>query len=344
MTEPTISDLARRAGGELVEAGPQPLDQNPAAVYLAQLAPGSRRTMREALNTIAEMLGVSELCDADGRDVRCLAAPWSALRYQHTSKIRSDLAERYAPATANKILVALRRTLKEAWRLGLLSAEDYHRAADVRQIKEKRLPRGRALADAEIAALLSTCAADPSVMGARDAAVIALLRGAGLRRSEVVKLDLANYDPANDHAITIRSGKGRKDRIVYLPEGAAAALADWLALRGDTPGPLFYPIAKGGKIQPRRMTDQAVLLVLQKRAVEARVRTFSPHDLRRTFISDLLDRGADIATVQRLAGHDDPNTTSKYDRRGEVAKKRAIGHVFVPHYPRPSDPRSAESP
>ena len=66
------------------------------------------------------------------------------------------------------------------------------------------------------------------------------------------------------------------------------------------------------------MTDQSVLAILDRVRRKAKVRPFSPHDLRRSFISDLLDRGADIATVQRMAGHANIQTTARYDRRGEV--------------------------
>jgi site-specific recombinase XerD len=77
-------------------------------------------------------------------------------------------------------------------------------------------------------------------------------------------------------------------------------------------------------VQLRRMTPQAVLLIVQKRATEAGVESFNPHDFRRTFCSDLLDAGVDIVTVQKLAGHASPVTTAKYDRRGEEAKRRAV--------------------
>ncbi len=114
-------------------------------------------------------------------------------------------------------------------------------------------------------------------------------------------------------------GKGNKQREVPLPPGAVAALEDWLAVRGDWDGALFPPLNKGGRVARRRMSEQAVYAALAKRAAAAGVADLSPHDLRRTYVGDLLDRGADIATVQRLAGHADVSTTARYDRRGGVS-------------------------
>ncbi|TAK32385.1 MAG: integrase [Chloroflexota bacterium] len=297
-------------------------DQNPAAVYLSRLAPGSRRTMREALDTIADLL------TNGGSDA--IALDWSALRYQHTGAIRAALMENYAPATVNKQLSALRGVLKECRRLGQMSAEDHARATDLEAVRGSTLPRGRALSAGELRALFSVCAEDKTPAGARDAALLAILYGGGLRRAEAVALDLDDYNTETGQ-LTIRAGKGHKDRISYATNGSADALAAWLKVRGSEPGPLFVPINKSGKLTVQRMTAQAVLLILQKRGQEAKVAAFSPHDLRRTFISDLLDAGADISTVQHLAGHANVTTTARYDRRGEAAKKKAAELLLVPY-------------
>ena len=84
------------------------------------------------------------------------------------------------------------------------------------------------------------------------------------------------------------------------------------------------PSAQSWADTDRNITPEAVLLILQKRAKEAGVESFSPHDFRRTFCSDLLDAGIDIVTVQNLAGHGSHVTTAKYDRPGEEVKGRVV--------------------
>jgi integrase/recombinase XerD len=243
------------------------------------------------------------------------------------------LIERYKPSTANKTLAALRGVLKEAWRLGYMTAEDFHRAADVPTIKAQTLPRGRALSSGEIAALLKMCAHDGSPAGARDAALVPLLYGAGLRRSEAVSVDLSDYNPETGE-LAICGAKGRKDRLAYATNGSADALGDWMEVRGGDNGPLFCRVNKSGRITICRLTDQAVLHILRKRGAEAGVSSFSPHDLRRSFVSDLLDAGADISTAQQLAGHSNVQTTARYDQRGETTKRKAAQLLHVP-YARP---------
>ena len=127
---------------------------------------------------------------------------------------------------------------------------------------------------------------------ALDGALIALLRAAGLRRAEVCALDVDDYNPAAG-VLTVRHGKRNKDREIPIGNGTADALADWLMVRGDAPGPLFVPVNRGGRIEDQaEMHPDAIFAALAKRAAAAGVSDLSLHDLRRTFASDLLDGGA----------------------------------------------------
>jgi integrase/recombinase XerD len=102
-------------------------------------------------------------------------------------------------------------------------------------------------------------------------------------------------------------------------------------VRGTEPGALFCPVTQTGQIIYRRMIGHAFHVICTKQARQAGVKQFTPHDGRRTFISDLLDAGADISLVQRLAGHANVNTTQRYDRRPEEMKKRAASLLHFPY-------------
>jgi site-specific recombinase XerD len=185
----------------------------------------------------------------------------------------------------------------------------------------------------ELRALFAACAGETSrlPLATRDAALLAVLYGSGLRRAEAVALDIADYDK---QAGTLKvRGKGNKERLAHLSDGGEAALDGWLAIRGDIPGPLFVPINRGGRLTFRRLAGQGILHIGRQRQCAAGVAAFSPHDLRRTFIGDLLDAGADLSTVQQLAGHAQIQTTARYDRRGEATRKRAAKLLHVPFVP-----------
>ena len=319
---------------ELMLARRLSVDENPVSAYLAGLAESSRRPMRTNLETIAHFVS--------GGRAKAMELAWWRLRYQHTSLVRSTLAETYAPATANLMLSAMRGVLKACFRLGYMSADDLQRAADVPPVRGSRLPPGRAIERGELYDLFRICyTANKKARGTRDAAIFALLYVCGLRRSEVVSLDLADYDP-DTLEVKVR-GKGNKERINYAEGGADRAINQWISLRGDAEGALLLPVNKGGRIIyeredrdgvkiPARMSDQAIYDVVRRRQKEAGVKKLSPHDFRKTFIGDLLDAIGDLSAAQQLAGHADPGTTARYDRRGERAKRKAASHLHVPFF------------
>lgn len=304
-------------------------DRHPALVYLASLSEGSRRTMRTSLDNIANFIS--------GGDADALTLAWHEMRYQHTAFIRSQLSSAYAPATANKMLSALRGVLKECFRLGYMSAEDYQRACDLPAVKGSNLPPGRSLSHEELRKLFEVCiTSSKKRRGLRDAAVVAVLYGCGLRRGEAAALDVSDYDPEGGE-LRVRGGKGRKERITYADGGTVEAIEAWILVRGEEDGPLFMPINKADRIQHRRMSDQAIYNILDRLGKEIQTKKFAPHDMRRTFIGDLLDSGADLSAAQQLAGHASVTTTARYDRRGERAKKRAASLLDIPYSGRDSE-------
>lgn len=194
----------------------------------------------------------------------------------------------------NKHLSALRRVLKESWRLGLMDAESYQRASDLEPVSAKREPAGRDIPDEELSALLATCGDSP--LGVRDAAVIALVYTSGLRRSEAAALTMSNY-LAGSRAIRV-IGKGNKERTIPVAQAALPWLEAWLRIRGGRPGPVFCPLRKGGKITYRHMSPQTLADLLERRRIQGGIALpVKPHDLRRTLIGDLLDNGADLVTA-----------------------------------------------
>ncbi len=304
----------------------QDLDQNPAVLYLAQLKPVGRRGMLRALEGVVEILSDFTL------DIYTF--PWKDI--SRADVIRIVLAMRdkyeYKPASINHTLSAIRGVLREAYQLGQLTAEELQRAVSVKNVKYSFEATGRDLSQGEIHALLMACFSDNRKIGIRDAAMIAVMYQGGLRREEVVHIRREEVYLENKQLKV--TGKGTKQRTIFLSGGTQNALEDWLEIRGTEPGPLFCPIRKGSKLSLQAMTTQAVYYILKTRGKQAGVAHFSPHDMRRTFVGDLLDAGADIATVAKMAGHANVQTTARYDRRGEETQKKASELLHVPYQQR----------
>ena len=90
-----------------------------------------------------------------------------------------------------------------------------------------------------------------------------------------------------------------------------SAVEGWINVRGNAPGLLLYRVRKGGNIVSERLMDQAIWVILEKRFHQAQVKSFTAHDVRRTFAGEMLDAGVDLGTVQKVTVHASPVTTSR---------------------------------
>jgi integrase len=297
--------------------------RDPYQVYLDSLqSPESKRTMRGCLDRIARLITDDPKATGAGQ-------PWELLRYEHTVRLRTLMREQgWSPSHVNKHLVALRRVLKEAWRLGLMTGEEYQRAADLPAFTHTRVPAGRHIEADALAATLAVCDDDHSPAGRRDGALLATLYSTGCRRAEIAGLTLGDFD-SGARSLRVR-GKGDKERLVYLTAEAVERLDLWLAVRGWVPGPLFCPINKSGRLRRSHMTGQAIADIVSRRLAAAGASRRTPHDFRRTFIGELLDAGVDLATAQALVGHSSPATTARYDRRPERRRREAVDRLRMP--------------
>lgn len=292
---------------------------SPYAVYLLSLgSEESRRAMKGCLDRIAQMMS-----GAPGAEY-----PWHQLRYEHATAIRALLTETgHSPSHVNKHLSAMRRVMKEAWRLGLMTAEDYERAADVDGVKGSRLPAGRSINPDEITAMLAACAATPGVPGIRDAALIAFLQSTGARRAEAAGALLERYDPGT-RALRI-IGKGNKERLVFIHREAVPVLDRWLVAVGERRGPVFRPVDRWGNIRRRHMTPRTIGMLIDQRRAQAGLQPLATHDFRRTLGGDFLDEGGDLAQLQKLFGHASATTTAGYDRRPERELRAAVDRLPI---------------
>lgn len=279
--------------------------KDPLATYLLSLqSKESRRTQYSALKAIAVIFGVEAP----------RAIPWEMITYAHALAVRDRLVTTLAPASAQRYFAAFRGVLREAWRLRILPDEEWRRIDDIDAPKGESAETGRAISPEEIRALFD--ATGDHYIGRRDAALVAVSVFGGLRRFEAAGLLLSDYTDAAGE-LRIR-GKGRKERVVRLAPLARHHLRRWLEVRGDDLGPLLYGRKRGVAIG-----YSTVDLILKRVATKASVAKFTPHDLRRTFVTRILEMTGDLSLAQKAAGHSQIDTTMRYDKRKSEATKQA---------------------
>lgn len=280
--------------------------------YINSLAASGRGGITSLLNHCARILNKRSTAQT---------YPWELLDFGKVAKVRMTmLDEGYAVSTVNMALSALRAIAKTAFNFDQMNVDVLLRINAVVRVKGDTTRKGRALTRQEIRQLLKAAKNhhEPA-RRCRDAAILLTLCGAGLRVGELVKLQQDDYA---EGVLVVRQGKGRKYREIHVAPAVDKALTAWLAMsrEGDA---LFTKIYRSGLPASTALTTAGVTAILEQLRITASVAEFTPHDLRRTFITQLLEQGADINTVRQLAGHSDISTTARYDHRGDEAKVMA---------------------
>ena len=296
------------------------ISRNPLTLYLARLAPSSQLTMRYVLQDAADRLGFEEINLED--------IDWHLLQPEHVMALVAVLREDgYAPNTSSLYVNAVRGVMNEAWRISLISQEHLLKMRSVKATAGTRLSQGRNLRRTLIRELMDVCAADPRPQGLRDAAVIGILYGSGMRKSESVNLDLAQVNFA-ERSLRV-TGKGNKELLKYAPAWAFAKLQAWLEFRREQlkegeqdDSFLFNRIRRGSHITRERITKHAIYYIARQRGEQVGVKIM-PHDFRRSFITRVIEEH-DLAIAQKLAHHTKIQTTASYDVRDDNERRRAI--------------------
>ncbi|MGA4521374.1 tyrosine-type recombinase/integrase [Citrobacter portucalensis] len=286
--------------------------------YIGGLAPSGRRGINSLLNRSAGIL-------KHGTDVT--SYPWEQLNYAAVAKVRAALLDDgYAVSSVNMALSALRSVAQTAFNLNCMDAETLARIRSVKRVSGDIQRKGRALDRQEIRALIQAAKQHPQhVRRCRDAAIVLTLCGTGLRVGELVKLELRDYD---NGILTVRQGKGRKHREIHVADAVDKAIRAWVKVSAnEAENALFSRIQRNGKTSTQPLTTTGLTGILAELQQTAGIARFTPHDMRRTFITRLLEQGVDINTVRQLAGHSDISTTTRYDCRGESMKISASKHI-----------------
>lgn len=292
---------------------------NPVDAYLDTL--GSNQSKRVMLSMIQQFVNVFQM-DKDKEPIPAKKMNWGALNRQAVLFALSKRKDSGVSLSGLRLMLsAIRGVAREAWIMKLIRTDTYTRVKEIKAPKGSTVPSGRALPLSQMNTLLDACRENTGPTSARDLAMLSVLMVCGVRRSELVSINISDLD-IEDRSIKIK-GKGNKERMIYLDDEALADLREWIDdYLPHEDGPIFTRIRSGGDVTSDRLTDQAVRYILEQRCKQAGMEVVRPHDMRRSFATHMLDT-VDPLTVQDMMGHSSVETTKKYDRRGEKRKKDA---------------------
>ncbi len=217
-----------------------------------------------------------------------------------------------APSTINVRLSAIRKLAAEAADNRLLDPDLAAGIARVKGVKSSGVRAGNWLTREQARELL--LAPDTSTLkGKRDRAILAVLLGCGLRRSELVALNVDQVQQRENRWVIVDfRGKGGRRRTVPVPAWVKNAIEAWTEAAQISEGRMFRSILKGGKLQDGTLSEMAVWWLVKQYAERIGVKNLAPHDVRRTCAKLCRKSGGDLEQIQMLLGHASIQTTERY--------------------------------
>jgi integrase/recombinase XerD len=297
----------------------------------ASIAEADRRDISAFVERVWSEDGLAErTLEAYRRDLEALAG-WLAARGRGLrSARREDIAAYHGAQPAAVRSIARRQSAFRRYYAFLARSEPGF-ADPTLLIERPKLPRSlpKALAEREIEGLL-TAPDTGTTLGLRDRTMLELMYASGLRVSELVELPLAALNPRQ--GVLRVTGKGGKDRLVPVGEEALARIGAYLAdarpalAKGRQPAALF--LSKRGE----GMTRQMFWTLVKRYALRVGInpKRISPHVLRHSFATHLLNHGADLRALQMLLGHSSLSTTQIYT----LVAKEGLKRLHAQHHPR----------
>jgi site-specific recombinase XerD len=262
------------------------------------------RAYKSDLDDYARFLAARRLCPQEGETVLAYAG--------HLMDERSA-----APRTLRRRMACLRGFYKDAVRSGALERSPFAEL-EMQLPRARSLPRALGRGEARLLAAAARRRADGAGAEGRFAAAVLLMLSVGLRVGELVALRPGDYDP-DSGGLHVR-GKGRRERRVFVVDAPLARRLAGFAAGSDHPS-LFGPAAGA-------WTTQAVRRELRAFAAAAGIaRRVTPHMLRHTCATLLLEDGVDLRVLQRLLGHENIATTALYAHVGDSGLRRALAQA-----------------
>ena len=283
------------------------LDHSKMAVLNSLSSPGSRRVYEFAINQF-----VAWYCS----EPRLAFSRIVVVRYRMYLESR-----RLAANTINQQLAAVRRLAHEAADSGLLSPELAAGISRVKGVKQLGFRSGNWLSADQCSVMLKRAYGE-TLRAKRDYAMLAVLFGCGLRRSELVGLEMDDIQMRQGHwAVVDLIGKGGRIRTVPVPGWVKAAIDLWTAATGIAEGKIFRPISRTDRIWGQGISQNVVWYVVKTCCERAGLEHIAPHDLRRTCAKLCHSNGGELEQIQFLLGHASVQTTERY-----LGCKQNLGH------------------